>query len=192
MFTHRLFTLAACAFGLSLVTSQGAIVWNESTDGDLSDNPAAPTTLTLITGENSIVGSISGPIVSNVSGYDEASFTVPQNTQVFSVTLESYGPDTTNMSLFNLYEGAVGADLGNLLASATLEVAHVGLNLVEAPTALMPLAEPLGPGVYTIDIREGGAAQDYEISVHVIPEPSVPLLVILGSFLLVTRRRRDS
>ena len=46
MFTHRLFTLAACAFGLSLVTSQGAIVWNESTDGDLSDNPAAPTTLT--------------------------------------------------------------------------------------------------------------------------------------------------
>lgn len=192
MLTHHLFPLAACVFGLSLVASQGAVVWNESADGDLSDNPAAPTTLTMITGENSIVGSISGPIVGNVSGYDEATFTVPQNTQVFSVTLESYGPDATNMSLFNLYEGAVGADLGNLLASATLEVSHVGLNLVEAPTAIMPLADPLGPGVYTIDIREGGAAQDYEISVNVIPEPSVLLMVILGTFVLVTRRRRRS
>ena len=96
------------------------------------------------------------------------------------------------MSLFNLYEGAVGADLGNLLASATLEVGHIGMNLVEASTALIPLASPLGPGEYTIDIREGGAEQSYElnVSVSVIPEPSAVLLIALSSVALAMRRRR--
>ena len=106
--------------------------------------------------------------------------------------LESYGPDATNMSLFNLYQGAVGADLGNLLASTILEVDHIGLNLLNAGTAIIPLADPLGPGTYTIDIREGGAAQDYElkISANVVPEPSSFILVGLGALALFMRRRR--
>lgn len=191
MFTHRILTLSACVLGLSLTSLHSAVVWNESADGDLSVDPAAPTNIDVFVGDNTIIGSISGPIVFGVSGLDEATFTVPQNTQVFSVTLESYGPDPTNMSLFNLYGGSVGADLGNLLASATMEVDHIGMNLLQGPAATMPLADPLGPGDYTIDIREGGATQDYEINISVIPEPSATLLAGLGICILFARRRRS-
>ncbi len=192
MSIHRFFTLSTCAIGLSLSSLQAAVVWNESIDGELSSSPSVPTSIDLITGDNTIIGSIAGPVVADISGYDEAVFTIPENNQVFSITLESYGPNATNTSLLNLYQGPIGEG-GTLLASAPLDVANLGKDVLAADVALVPLAQPLEAGQqYTLEIREGGATQDYELTVHVVPEPSSVALVAMGVLALASRRRRQA
>lgn len=168
---------------LSLVsgTSFAVTVWDESIHGDLSDAPGAPTPIVVSFGANTILGSIGGPIVPDVSGLDDFTFTVADEFEVFSITLDAYGPEASNMGLFNLYQGPLGS--GVLLDSAVMSTANVGSNLLEAG--------PLGPGEYTIDLREGGSEQNYGLTINIVPEPSTSMLFLAGLVMLAGRRRRS-
>ena len=56
----RLITTAAAALALCGPQSHGAVFWNESISGDLSNAQASPTPFTLSSGVNSVIGTVNG------------------------------------------------------------------------------------------------------------------------------------
>src|SRR4029077_13961349 len=71
--TKSLFSVAACA--LLAAAPAKAIIFDETVSGDLSNNQAAPTALTLTPGFNSVIGTVNG--FDNGDGQDWVSFTIP-------------------------------------------------------------------------------------------------------------------
>src|SRR5687768_10586300 len=80
----RLPVLLASAIVFSTAT-QAQILWDESSDGDLSNNQSAPNTFTLGNGANRVLGTVSG-----ADSQDWITLTVPAGLQLSSVTLASY------------------------------------------------------------------------------------------------------
>jgi len=71
-----LFSVAVCA--LLVAAPAKATVYNEAVSGDLSDDKAAPTALTLTPGFNSVIGTVAGfPEFGGTDPQDWVSFTIP-------------------------------------------------------------------------------------------------------------------
>src|SRR5438067_3528826 len=70
-----LFSAAVCA--LLVAAPAKAIIYNEATSGDLSDDKAAPTALTLTPGFNSVIGTVAGFPPEGTDPQDWVSFTIP-------------------------------------------------------------------------------------------------------------------
>ena len=54
-----LFSAAVCALLVAAAPAK-ATIYNEAISGDLSNDPAAPTALTLTPGLNSVIGTVNG------------------------------------------------------------------------------------------------------------------------------------
>src|SRR5215210_758055 len=80
---------AAVAAALLAGASQGGVIWNESVQGDLSDNRFAPTHLPLAPGSNELFGVLSG---ANSQGFDRDyySITIPDGYVLYHIVLELY------------------------------------------------------------------------------------------------------
>src|SRR5437868_13933496 len=71
-----LFSAADCA--LLAAAPAKAIIFDEAVSGDLSNNKAAPTALTLTPGLNSVIGTVAGfPQFGGTDPQDWVSFTIP-------------------------------------------------------------------------------------------------------------------
>src|SRR6267378_3778019 len=68
-----LFSAAVCV--LLAAAPAKATIYDEAVSGDLSNNQAAPTALTLTPGSNSVIGTVNG--FDNGDGQDWVSFTIP-------------------------------------------------------------------------------------------------------------------
>ena len=73
---NSLFSAAVCA--LLAAAPAKAIIFDEAVSGDLSNNKAAPTALTLTPGLNSVSGTVAGfPEFGGTDPQDWVSFTIP-------------------------------------------------------------------------------------------------------------------
>src|SRR4051794_20306544 len=79
----------ACAFASR---AEGATVWNEGTNGDLSNSQAAPTALATSVAVNSVIGTVNG---SAGDSQDWIRFNVPSGNNLTSVVLQSYTSSDT-------------------------------------------------------------------------------------------------
>ena len=70
-----LFSAAVCA--LLATAPARATIYNEATSGDLSNDKAAPTALTLTPGLNSVIGTVAGFPPAGSDPQDWVSFTIP-------------------------------------------------------------------------------------------------------------------
>src|SRR5437016_6284182 len=71
-----LFSAAVCA--LLAAAPAKATIYDEAVSGDLSNDPAAPTALTLTPGSNSVIGTVAGfPQFGGTDPQDWVSFTIP-------------------------------------------------------------------------------------------------------------------
>src|SRR6267378_2802127 len=70
-----LFSAAVCA--LLAAAPAKAIIFDEAVSGDLSNNQAAPTALTLTPGSNSVIGTVAGFPPEGTDPQDWVSFTIP-------------------------------------------------------------------------------------------------------------------
>src|ERR1051325_1043453 len=82
----RLITTAAAALVLYGPQDYGAVFWNESIGGDLSNAQASPTPFTLSSGVNSVVGTVNG----STDVQDWLTLTVPSGFRLSGVTLSSF------------------------------------------------------------------------------------------------------
>jgi hypothetical protein len=193
------FALAACLTALGAGRAQ-AVGYDEAAQGDLSGNPAAPTSLgTLPVGSHSLRASF-------VSGdYDLVTFTIAAGTHVDSIFLNSYAGSTSSFSGIqsgSTWTAGLGFDvnpaplLGWVLFGENTIADDYGIDdnlLYQYATGegAIGFTPPLGPGTYTLQLQETGPfAVNADFTLNVVPEPSTLTIAAFGFAALFARRKR--
>src|SRR6478672_987912 len=86
-----LFSAAICA--LLAAAPAKAIIFDEAVSGDLSNDKAAPTALTLTPGLNSVIGTVAGFPPAGSDPQDWVSFTIPTGFVMTSYVNSKYGSE---------------------------------------------------------------------------------------------------
>ena len=189
-----------------------ATIYDEGVSGDLSNDKAAPTALTLTAGSNSVIGTVNG--FDNGDGQDWVSFTIPTGFVMTSYVNSIYGSaDDQGFTGFQFGSSFSGDEF---TAGSYAGYAHFGFaatNPDGSPPSstvgvdLLPLmanssfapgatgfTPPLGPGTYTFLIQQGNpvtTSYQFYMNVRSVPEAgsSLCLLGIGGLAILALRRR---
>lgn len=205
-----LFSMAACA--LLAAAPAIATIYDEAGSGDLSNNQAAPTALTLTPGFNSVIGTVSG--FDNGDGQDWVSFTIPTgfvmtsyvNAKYLSADDQGFTGFQSGSSfagdpfLAGSYAGYAhfGAEATN--PDGTPPVSTVGVDLLPlmANPSFAPgttgFTPPLPAGTYTFLIQQGNPVTTgyrFNMAVRSVPEPGSSLCLLgMGGLAILALRRR--
>jgi hypothetical protein len=186
----------ALAFAMSLGTSVSAgVVHNEALDGDLSNDPFAPTEITLSLGVNSL-------LATSVFGDREyVALTIPVGMQLSQLILISYvGEDDT--AFIAVQEGSTMTEPPTKTNPANLlgwthfgpGAGNVGLDILpDIGTGFdaIGFVPPLSAGTYTFWIQQTGELPaTYQFDFVVVPGPGAAALLAVGAVCGVRRRRR--
>lgn len=176
--------LASLALVACLSTSgQAATVWDESTQGDLSNNRLQPTALAMTAGDNLVFGSVgseSGPI-----DRDFFSFSVPANGLLQAVVLLGNTSVSGSSSFLALQAGPQvtttpgGQNISALLGFIHYDPSMIGQNLLP----LMGVANlPLPAGTYSVWVQELSQVVPYGLNfvLSAVPEPGAGGLLLAG------------
>jgi PEP-CTERM motif len=216
-FTKKsLFSAAVCVL---LATSLAkATIYNEAVSGDLSDDKAAPTPLTLTPGFNSIIGTVAGfPEFGGTDPQDWVSITIPAGFVMTSyVNAKFVSSDPQGFTGFQFGSSFSGDEF---VAGSYAGYAHFGTaaqNPDGNPTSsskvgvnLLPLmadpnfapgatgfTPPLQAGTYALLIQQGDpSTTGYRFNMTVrpvqVPEPGSSLcLLAMGTLAALALRRR--
>ena len=181
-----LFSAAVCA--LLAAAPAKAIIFDEAVSGDLSNNKAAPTALTLTPGLNSVIGTVAG---FPPEGTDPQGFTGFQFGSSFS------GDPFMAISYAGYAHFGTAANNpdGNPVSSSTVGVNLLPLmadpNFAPGTTGFTP---PLGAGTYTFLIQQGNpvtTGYQFDMNVRAVPESGSSLCLLgMGSLATLVLRRR--
>jgi hypothetical protein len=126
-------TLVTCFLLLGLTASaNAAVVWDESVNGNLSTNPAAPTPITFAVGSNIINGSC-GNVSAQVR--DFITFTIPASHTLTAVNLLAYAPENTGFAAVNSGTTSMipsNTTIGFFMAGIHVDQILVGTDLFDA------------------------------------------------------------
>jgi len=176
---------AVCVISQAVSAS---VVWDESIDGALSNDPSAPTQLNFSVGDNFVSGT-TGPGSSTPpsNGYDVFSFTILAGQELLSINHTAWTPDvSTNTTGTALWDGATGDGTGtNLVGGLSMSSITLGNDIL-----LGINGGPLGPGTYTFETREFGGQTEWTLNFVVVPAPGAASLVGVAAFCGARRRRR--
>jgi len=205
------FFAAVCA--LLAAAPAKATIYDEGVSGDLSNNQAAPTALTLTAGSNSVIGTVNG-FPPGTDPQDWVSFTIPTGFVMTSYVNSTYGSaDEQGFTGFQFgssfsgdpfvagsYAGYAhfGTDATNPLPPSST----VGVNLL--PLMANPsfsvgatgFTRPLAAGTYTFLIQQGDpSTTSYQFDMNVrsvsVPEPGSSLCLLgMGGLAILALRRR--
>lgn len=196
-----------------------AVIYNEATSGDLSNDKGAPTALTLTPGLNAVIGTVNG--FGNGDPQDWVSFTIPTGFVMISYVNARYTSSDdqgfTGFAFGSTFPSGTDSEFvaGNYAGFAhfgieatnpdgTPGVSTVGVNLLPlmADSTFAPGAAgftpPLGAGTYTFLIQQGDdETTGYRFNMFVrpvaVPEPGSSLcLLAMGSLGILALRRRLS
>ena len=177
-------TLAIVALATAGTAASAQVVWDETVDGNLSNDPANPTLLNFGVGTNIVRGSTLGAATPPSDGFDAFGFTIESGWSLEAIILSAYSPATGGTSGFNFSSGAPLPG-GTLIFGPGVGGANVGEDFLVTQSV-----GTLGAGNYFMEIREfGGPIAVWELSFVVVPAPSAMALLGLGG-LVATRRRR--
>ena len=209
-----LFSAAVCA--LLAATPAKAIIFDEVVSGDLSNNKAAPTALTLTPGLNSVIGTVAGfPQFGGTDPQDWISFTIPTGFVMVSYVNARY--NSTDDQGFTGFQFGSSFSGDPFMAISYAGYAHFGFaatnpdqNPVPASTVglnLLPLmanpsfapgatgfTPPLAAGTYTFLIQQGNpvtTGYQFDMTVRSVPEPGSSLCLFgMGGLAILAVRRR--
>jgi hypothetical protein len=188
--------------------SRGAVIWNETVNGDLSNNQAAPTSFNLAPGTSSVIGTVNG----STDSQDWVEVTIPAGFQLSGYTLASYvstdAQGFTGVQAGTTFVGSAfsaGSYLGythfgtgaqNASEPAGSNVGDnllpiMGDNINQSPGSL-GFTPPLPAGPYTFLIQQLGAstAYQFDFAVTSVPEPASLGLLLGGAIMTCMSRRR--
>ncbi len=185
----KMLALVAVA-GLAGSAAAQTVVWDEGVDGNLSNDPTAPTNLgALGAGANIVRGSTLGPGTPPSDGFDVFRIDIAAGFSITDIILSAYSPAAGGTSGFNFSTGAAASIPGaSIIFGPGWGGSNVGQDLLDVSIG-GPISS-LGPGTYFMEIREfGGPQADWELTFNVVPAPGAMALLGLGG-LAATRRRR--
>ena len=214
-YKKSLFSAAVCA--LLAAAPAKATIYNEAVSGDLSNNKAAPTALTLTPGLNSVIGTVAGFPPEGTDPQDWVSFTIPAGFVMTSYVNSKYV--STDEQGFTGFQSGSAFSGDEFVAGSYAGYAHFGFaatnpdgNPVPASTVgvnLLPLmanpsfapgatgfTPPLAAGTYTFLIQQGDpVTTGYRFNMTVrsvsVPEPGSSLCLFgMGGLAILAVRRR--
>lgn len=170
--------LLAILVALAFVTAPAyaAVIHDEGVDGDLSTDPATPTSIALVPGSNTVIGSCG-----TGDTRDFMTFTVPPGATLIGLNLVGYSPNDTGYIAINAGTTSFvpsGGNMASFLAGVHINAAQVGSNIMmlfmTSSIIVNSLPAPnVGPGDYCIVIQQTGqVVNQYEL--EYILETSVP------------------
>ena len=199
--TPKFITVALC---FTAITGSAAadLMWDESIDGDLSDDYLNPTQLFLDGVNNHVVFTTVGAGSNGGSNdLEYFTFTIAEGYELVSLVLDAFETEpVSNLGFIGVAAGAVfptppdSPDPTTLLGYALPGVEDVGNDILQAIGA-GPGSEqftgPLGAGTYTFWAQETGPSTDnWDLNFVVTEVPAPGAVALLGISGLVTRRRR--
>jgi hypothetical protein len=152
--------LAAIALLAVLASPVSAgVIWDESINGNLSTNPAAPTPIVFAPGGNTIIGTVANI---NAQTRDYITFTIPDGQTLTSLNLLAFSPDNIGFSAFNAGStSVVPSNTTNdfFMSGIHVSPADVGFDLLEffqnRSVTVDALQEPqIDPGTYCFLIQQ--------------------------------------
>lgn len=176
--------------GLSLwaVTAHAATVWDETAPGygDLANEGAAPTLVTMIAGSNVVKGHTgnSGDGVDR----DYFKFTVPPGAKLTSIMLLGNTSVSGGVSFIGIQSGPQvtvtpsGGGVENLIALGHYGNDQIGTDLLPAIKIGMPVE--LSSGTYSVWVQDTGGPASYGFDFLITGGVSVPTLPEWGMFLM--------
>lgn len=175
--------------------AQAATIWNESTDGDLSNDRLAPSQLGFASGSNVVQGTVGD----DGTGIDRDYFsiTVPTGTALTGLTFTPYTSVSGGSSFIALEAGPqmtvtpTGVGIADLLGFAHYGTDAIGFD--QLPVLAPGLGGVLPSGIYTLWVQETGGPATFGIDFTVtpVPLPGAAVLLVSGLFGLAGVRRRD-
>jgi hypothetical protein len=202
---------------LIAVAPAKATTYDESVSGDLSNDKAAPTALTLTPGLNSVIGTVAGFPPEGSDPQDWVSFTIPAGYVMVSYVNSAYNSaDDQGFTGFQVGSTFSGDEF---VAGSYAGYAHygteannpdgsphtastVGVNLLRRMTnsnfdpGTTGFTFPLPAGTYTFLIQQGDPSvtgYQFDMTVRAVPEPGSSLcLLAIGTFATLLLRRRLS
>ncbi|HVU88474.1 MAG TPA: PEP-CTERM sorting domain-containing protein [Pirellulales bacterium] len=198
---HVQLAFNSCLLALCAATSTAAAtVWNESINGDLSNDRLAPTAIAVAVGSNDVIGSVVG----NPSDLDYFTINVPTGDELSQLVLESF-TSTDQRGFIGVQHGttftesASAPNVANLLGWTHFGpgAGNVGLDILpgmgQGPGA-QGFTAPLAAGSYTFWVQQLGALTNYDFNfvVKATPEPATwgMALVAAGFCVLGAAHRR--
>jgi hypothetical protein len=212
----RAFKIGLATIAMLVSSGRAAVIWNQSSNGPLSENPLAPTSFTLSAGTNSVIAVVGGGGGSE-SGIDQnwVNMNIPAGLQLSNLVLASFvstdlqgftgvaagatfaggegAVNTTSSYLGYTHFGTGASDNGhpaqNLVGVDVLPI--MGNNLVDSPGS-QGFTPPLPAGSYTFLIQQMGATTNYQydFDVTAVPEPASLSVLGFGAVGLLMRRSR--
>jgi hypothetical protein len=193
-FCHGLirFFAGILMFGSS---ARAGVFWDESINGDLSNNQSGPNQFTLASGVNTLIGTVGGAAGSQ----DWFTLTVPANFQFQSIIPRAYSSSDAT-AFIGFQDGSSFVGDPNSSASLYRGYGHIGpgsgnaLNVDMMPAmGAAPGAQgftpPLGPGSYTFLIQQLGSQTSYQFDFTAIPEVRGQAAVAIFCAAFLLRRR---
>jgi hypothetical protein len=155
--------------------ASAAVVHNESVNGDLSSNAAAPTLLAFALGGNTVIGTTTS------GDRDYLRFTIPANQVLSGLNLLVYSPDNLSFAAFNAGTTSYvpsGTTNAFFLAGIHVELGDLGSDIlprfVDRSVTTYALSMPrLDPGDYCFIIQQLNSFIQY-YSLEFIVEGIVP------------------
>ncbi|MFO1482228.1 MAG: PEP-CTERM sorting domain-containing protein [Verrucomicrobiaceae bacterium] len=202
MLPRTLLTLFA-ALTVPLSTAK-ALNWDESLDGDLSDDGNVPTFITFTEGSNLISGTMGSLGGTGPLDPDVWLFTIDPGYYLTGISLVGYSAPTSGNQSFMAIADATTINMSDPSLHLSNGLWTEGLDgFGNTYTDLMAILDagpefggtgfngPLAPGNYTFWIQEGSEQIQYTINFEVtpVPEPGSALLLGLTALLMLRRKR---
>ena len=188
MFRSILLIAVLCTLSLE---ASAVVIWDEGVNGDLSNNPFAPTPLVFGIGDNTIIGSIGGLISQGGDQFDRITFSIGAGLVWTAVVVNNYVPSGgNNASGFEGYTGSVidfdDSLMTSLGGTVPIDVSLIGMDILGF------IGGPYGPGVYSVELRENQPGTLYSLSFQIsaVPEPGTLALLGIGLFGMEMSRRK--
>ena len=176
------------AIDIAPTATRAASVWNETSNGDLSNNGGAPSNVALSLGSNTITGTVDG------GDRDIVHISIPAGAALQKLVLDAYASgDATAfiaMQAGSTYVGDPNSGTG-MLGYSHFGTGGVGSDILDDigfnGDGFTP---PLTGGDYTFWVQQLGSTTGYTFDFQVVPEPGAVALLALAGVALIGRARR--